>query len=112
MYYKNREEQPKVFRKSTLIYPVTLQELPNGRGSVVDNCILVPLLDLKRFKEAIVLNGMHSTFLKQMLNSWSVCYRIISNDWKDLVNGVLETETQLQWSTCFRVEAKIVEQMD
>lgn len=28
LHYKNREEQSKVFRQSTLIYPIILQELP------------------------------------------------------------------------------------
>ena len=31
LHYKVREEQPKVFKKPTLIYSVTLQELPNDR---------------------------------------------------------------------------------
>ena len=38
--YKNRKEQPKVFRQPTLIYPVTLQEFPNDRGSVIANWTL------------------------------------------------------------------------
>ena len=37
LHYKNREEQPKVFRQPTLIYPVTLQDLPNDRDSVTAN---------------------------------------------------------------------------
>ena len=53
---------------------------------------------------------MHSPFVKQMLNLWSVCNRIIPNDWKDSVNGILKTSTQLQWNTWFREEVKIVEQ--
>ena len=46
--------KPKVFRQPTLIYSVTLQELPSGRGSVTANWPSVPMLDLRRFKEAIV----------------------------------------------------------
>ena len=56
----------------------------------------MPLLDLKRFKETIASSGMHLPFVKQMFSSWSDCNRIIPNDWKDLVNGVLETGTQLK----------------
>ena len=37
LHYKVREEQSKVFKQPTLIYPVTLQELPNDRGSVRAN---------------------------------------------------------------------------
>ena len=45
---------------------------------------------------------MHSPFVKQMLNSWSVCNRIIPKDWIELVEGVLGPGPQLQWSTRFR----------
>ena len=84
-HYKNREEQPKIFRQSPLIYPVTLQELPNGRDSSVNNWTPVPMLDLRRFKEAIVSCGMHSLFVKQISNLWSVCNRIIPNNQIELV---------------------------
>ena len=90
LHYKNREEQPKVFRQPTLIYLVTLQEMPNNRGSVTANWTPVPMLDLRRFKEAIVSYGMHSPFVKQMLNWWSVCNKIIPKDWIDLFKAVLE----------------------
>lgn len=38
-------EQPKVFIQISLIYPVTLQELANDRGSLSVNWTLVPILD-------------------------------------------------------------------
>ena len=63
----------------------------------------------KEIQEAIISYGMYSPFMKQMLNLWSVCNRIISNDWKDFVNGVLHTNPQLQWSTWFKEEPKIIE---
>ena len=66
------------------------------------------MLDL-RFKEAIVSYDMHPPFVKQMLNMWSVCNIIIPNDWIELVKGVLESGSQLQWSTWFREETKIIE---
>lgn len=53
---------------------------------------------------------MHSPFVKQLLNSWSSCNRIIPKDWRDLVKTVLEPASQLQWSTWFREEAKTIEQ--
>ena len=68
------------------------------------------MLYLRRFKEAIVSYGMHSPFVKQMLNLRSVCNTIIPKDWIDLVKGVLEPGPQLQWSTWFREEAKTIEQ--
>ena len=52
---------------------------------------------------------MYSPFVKQMLNSWSVCNRIFPKGWVDLVKGVLEPGQRLQWSTLFK-EAKIIEQ--
>ena len=54
----------------------------------------MPMLDLRRFKEAIVSYGMLLPFVKQILNLWSVCNRIIPKDWIDLVKGVLESGPQ------------------
>ena len=64
----------------------------------------MPVLDLRKFKKAVVSN------VKQMFNLWSVCNRIIPKDWIDLVKAVLEPGPQLQWSTWFREGAKTVEQ--
>ena len=58
-----RKEQSKVFKQPTLIYPVTLQQLPNIRGSVPADWTPVPMLDLRIFKETIVSYGMHSLFV-------------------------------------------------
>ena len=97
MHCNIREEQPKVFKQTTLIYPVTLQELPNDRYP--QGCIRadfpVEMLDSRRFKEAIISYGMNSPFVKQMLNPWSPCNRIIPQDWRDLVTAVLEPSLQL-----------------
>ena len=41
---------------------------------------------------------------------WSVGNRIIPNDCIELVKAVLEPGPQLQWSSWFREEAKIMEQ--
>ena len=45
-----------------------------------------------------------------MLNLWPVCNRIKPNAWTELVKGGLEPVPQLQWSTSFRKETKIIEQ--
>ena len=67
------------------------------------------MLGLRRFKKAIVSYGTHSPFVRQMLNLWSVCNRIIPEDWTELVKDVLEPGPQLQWSTWFREEANTTE---
>ena len=109
MHYKNRQGQPNVFKQPTVIYPVTLQELLSGRGSVIANWTPVPMLGLRRSKEAIVSYGMHSRFMKQMLNLWSVCNTIIPKDWIKLLKSFRACQ-QLQWNTWLREEAKIIKQ--
>ena len=47
LHYKNGEEEPKVYRQPTIIFPATLQEFQNGRGYVIANCIPVPWLVLE-----------------------------------------------------------------
>ena len=64
------------------------ERCPQGYSRV--NWDAIEILDLKRFKKATVSYGMHSPFVKQMLNSWTTWNRIISQDWKDLVTAVLE----------------------
>ena len=46
------------------------------------------MLHLRRFKEVIVSYGIHSPFVKQMLNSWSMYKRTIPQDWGSLVTAV------------------------
>ena len=67
------------------------------------------MLDIRRFKEARVSYDMHSSFVKQMLNSWSVCNRASHKDWMGLVKAILEPGPQLKWSTWFGEEAKTIE---
>lgn len=58
-----KKKQPKAFKQPALIYLVTLQELPNDINppdSVKAEWTPVPMLDLKRFKEEIVSDSMHS----------------------------------------------------
>ena len=62
--FKVTEEQPQVFKQTTLIYPVILQkQLPNDRypqGCARIKCTPVEILDLRRFKEAIVAYGEYA----------------------------------------------------
>ena len=99
IHYKNREEHTKIFKQPTLIYPVTIQELPHGRGSVTANWTPVTMSDLRRSrKQWSPMACIH--FVKQLLNSWSVPNRIIPNDWIELVKAV--SEQQLPRSTQVR----------
>ena len=65
------------------------------------------MLDLSRFNEVIVSYGMHSLFVKQMLNSWSTCNRIISQDWRDLITAVLEPEMLLHYTNAYNSEKAV-----
>ena len=78
-------ELSKVFKQPTLVYPITLQELPDDRGAVKPNWTPEPMLDLRRFKEVIDSYTMHSPFMKEMLNLQSGCNRVIPKDLIDLV---------------------------
>ena len=66
------------------------------------------MLDLRRFDKVIVSYGIHSPFVKQMLNSWSTCNRITLQDCRDLVTANLEPGPQLQWKTWWE-KAKTIE---
>ncbi|KAL6040241.1 hypothetical protein STEG23_020317 [Scotinomys teguina] len=109
LHYRVTKRKP-VFMEPNLIFPVALQETPNVPGHVQNKWIPIDMLDLKRFKEAIVNYGIHSPFVKQMLNSWSTCNRIVPQDWKDLVTAVLEPGAQLQWLAWLREESRVLEQ--
>lgn len=48
------------------------------------------MLDLRKFKQAVISYSMYLAFVKQMLNSWTTRKRIIPQDWKELITTVLE----------------------
>ena len=58
LLYEITEQQPKVIRKPTLIYPATIQEWPAddsySQGCAEVNWDPVEMLDLERSKEAVV----------------------------------------------------------
>lgn len=105
--HKVAERKP-VFTQSPLIYPVTVQQMPDQMATQ-NIWAPIEMLDLKRFKEAIVSYGMHSPYVKQMLNSWSTYNRIVPQDWRDLAQAVLEPSQRLQFLTWFKEEAKNIE---
>jgi hypothetical protein len=51
------------------------------------------MLDLRG---AIVEYGMHSPYVKQVLNNWATQNHVISKGWKDLMTAILEAGPQLQ----------------
>ena len=64
------------------------------------------MLDLRKFKKAIVSYGMHSPFLKQM----SSCNEIIPRNWRDFAKAVLQSGPQLKWRNWFKEKNKSSEQ--
>lgn len=66
---KTEEERPKVVRKSTLVYPVTIQELlahdrqPQDYEEVKWSPI--EILNLRRFNVVVISYGMHSPYVMQ-----------------------------------------------
>ena len=65
----------------------------------------IEMLDLKHFKIAVVLYGLHSPFVKEMLSNWAMQHGVILQDLKGLVSAVLEVGHQLQWLSWWRQKA-------
>lgn len=113
LHYDIGKEQPNIFKQPKIIYSVTLQELPSDKyppklcKSLTDSC---GTLDFKRFKEVIVLYGRHPLFVKQMLNTWPTCNRIIPQDCEDFGIAISELVTLLHWRIQKKDEAKTIEQ--
>ncbi|KAL6092360.1 hypothetical protein STEG23_021666 [Scotinomys teguina] len=97
-----------------MAYPVIIHERPaddtHPEPYVTHSLQPISIRDFKNMKEAIVTYGIHSTYVKQMLNSWSTSNRIIPDDWHQLTSAVLEYSQQLQWKSWFREEARNLEQ--
>ncbi|KAL6085349.1 hypothetical protein STEG23_022272 [Scotinomys teguina] len=97
-----------------MAYPVIIHERPaddiHPEPYVTHTLQPISIRDFKNMKEAIVTYGIHSTYVKQMLNSWSTSNRIIPDDWHQLTSAVLEYSQQLQWKSCLREEARNLEQ--
>ncbi|KAL6089348.1 hypothetical protein STEG23_017836 [Scotinomys teguina] len=84
-----------------MAYPVIVHERPaddtHPKPYVTHTLQPISIGDFKNMKEAIVTYGIHSTYVKQILNSWSTSNRIIPDDWHQLTSAVLECSQQLQW---------------
>lgn len=72
-YNENQESKPKVVSKPILAYPVTVQQMSADAGNLQEYKEFVwhsvHMLDLKTLKEAVNSYGIHSPFIKQILNS-------------------------------------------
>lgn len=76
----------------TFRFPVFVHHKPANDGGPAYNELAwhsTEMLDLKHFKEAMVLYSLHSPLLKEMLNTWAMQNRVIPQDWKSLVSAVL-----------------------
>lgn len=102
LHYKVKEKVPMVFKQPNLIYSVTLQNELNDKCSqdyLSAEWNFMEMLNFRRSKKTIVSYDTDSPFFNQMLNLWSICYRIIPQDLRGLVIVVLEPGSQLQWIT-------------
>ncbi|KAL6033009.1 hypothetical protein STEG23_015477 [Scotinomys teguina] len=97
-----------------MAYPVIVHERPaddtHPEPYVTHTLQPISIRDFKNMKEAIVTYGIHSTYVKLMLNSWSTSNRIIPDDWHQLTSAILEYSQQLQWKSWLREEARNLEQ--
>ncbi|KAL6048139.1 hypothetical protein STEG23_029582 [Scotinomys teguina] len=97
-----------------MAYPVIIHERPaddtHPEPYVTHTLQPISIRDFKNMKEAIVTYGIHSTYVKQMLNSWSTSNRIFPDDWHQLTSAVLEYSQQLQWKSWLSEEARNLEQ--
>jgi hypothetical protein len=78
-------------------FPVFVQHMPANDGGHDSNELIWHLLEmlyLKHFKEAIVLYGLHSPFVKVLLSNWPTQNRVIPQEWKKFVSAELEPGQQ------------------
>lgn len=107
---EDRESQPKVTRRETLVYPVNVQQRPPDDDHPQDyeefEWQSMVVLELRKFKESVTNFGMYSPFVKQILISWAIKNRIIPQDWNDMTREILEPAANLQWISWWRVEVR------
>lgn len=91
-----------------------LQEWPPGdmhpQGYAEAGWGPVGMLDLKRRREAVMLNAMHSPLVKLMLKAWAAQNRIIPWDQKDLATAIRGAAPQSQRKTWWRQETGVIKQ--
>jgi hypothetical protein len=83
---KTRESQPRVIRKQTLVYPVSMQQRPAGDDHPQNYQEFewqpTDVLELRKFKESITNFEMYWPFVKKkkILPSWATKNRITPQD--------------------------------
>ena len=79
---KIRESQPKLIRKQTLVYLLSVQQRPpdDDQGHQELEWQLEDVLELRKFKQSVTKFGMHLPFVKQILTSWAIKNRKIPLD--------------------------------
>ncbi|MGU7584685.1 gag protein [Enterococcus faecalis] len=104
-----RDYSSKVVTRTPLVYPATMVEKPASKkhphGRMVYEGQPIQPKDLKNIKESVVLYGLHSPYVKQLLHSWATFNRVTPTDWERLVAAVLENSCQIQWKALVRGKA-------
>ena len=95
------------------VFPVSVNEKPetkkHPKGGVAYQWEPISMKDLKGIKEAVVSYGMHSPYVKQLIESWARNNKVTPKDWDQLISAVLENSSQLEWRALWREEAKALE---
>lgn len=110
---KCRNDFPKVAMRSPMVFPVSVSEKPatkkQSNGPIAYHWEPIQMKDLKNIKEAIVMYGLHSPFVRELLTSWATVNKVTPKDWAQLASAVLENSCQIQWRALWRQEAKAIE---
>jgi hypothetical protein len=97
-----------------MIFPATTKELGPDDRNPQDYQEFgwhpIEVLDLKKFKETVITYGLHSPYVRKILNNWTTQNHVIPKDWKDLMSAILEPVPQLRWLTWWKDEASVMKQ--
>ena len=63
--------------------------------------------NLKEIQQAIVSYGLHSPFVRELVKTWALSTKAISDDWLQLISAILENGPQLILKCYWREEAKV-----
>nr|XP_021486637.1 E3 ubiquitin-protein ligase RNF135 isoform X1 [Meriones unguiculatus] len=114
LYDGIEEWYPQIVKTPPQVFSVTAQQRPadnqHSQGYVQISCRPTKMIDLRRFKEAVNAYGMHSPYVKDILDDWASQYKVTPQDWEDLIRAVLDTDLKLQWLFWRKEEAADMEQ--
>lgn len=63
----------------------------------------------KRYKENYNLLWNSFIYVRQLVESWATKNRVTPKDWGQLISGVLESASQIEWQALWREEVKALE---